>query len=247
MSTRALLMAAAAAPAAPGQVEFTTAGTHTWTVPDGVYSICAVLVQGSGAAASTLTYAATLYGRALNGARIGDGGGDGGSGGAGMQDDDGYAGGGGGGAGGYAGNGANGARSPGYTGVPGSAAPAGSGAGGSGNAPQSSPVWDYTYGGGGGGVGLKGKGADGAQGGGGSGGSDSYYIPGTPQRYGGNYGGGTGGGVGNSGNPGGALSYKNDIPVTPGTTVSIVVAGNGGARILWGDGRFYPSTNTGDA
>jgi hypothetical protein len=230
MSTRALLMAAAAAAAAPGQVEFTTAGTYNWNVPEGVTSLCAVLVQGGGAAASTLTYNATVYCRAQNGNRIGDGGGDGGAGGSYDMTYDRY--GGGGGAGGYAGNGGHGGIYQYASSITLPAANTGAAAGGM------AAYAPGAYGAGGGGVGLKGISATataaGAAGSGGAAGNSSTGV-------GGQYGGG------GQQSPGGALAYKNDIPVTPGATVTIVVTGNGGARILWGDGRFYPSTNTGDA
>jgi hypothetical protein len=54
------------------------------------------------------------------------------------------------------------------------------------------------------------------------------------------------------------LGWKNNIPVTPGQSYTVVVGlggatdgpnfsgngGNGAARIIWGVGRAYPSTNT---
>ncbi len=122
----------------------------------------------------------------------------------------------GGGAGGYMGDG-------GYGGV---AATPGGGGGGAGG------YWingGTTLAGGGGGVGLLGLGATGAKGvqggtsttaggGGGSGGAN-----GSGTLNGGNYGGGAG-----STTPGGATT------------------GAGGARIIWGEGRAFPSTQTGD-
>lgn len=226
------LMAQAAASAPAGQAEFTFAGTYNWTVPAGVTSICAVLIQGGASDASTLVHASVLYCRAQNGARIGDGGGDGGD--PGLYNSTYGVFGGGGGAGGYAGKGGFGGS---YAFGPGGNGAAGSGAGGGGG----SGVSGAEYGSGGGGVGLKGAGATGVGGsytsGGkaGSGGSD-----GAAAGPGGAFGGGS------QQQAGGALSYKNNIPVTPGTTVTIVVTGNGGARIIWGAGRAYPSTNTGD-
>ena len=151
-------------------------------------------------------------------ARTGDGGGNGGSGGG---TNDGNNGGGGGGAGGYSGNGGNGAAG-GTTNTSGTAG-AGGGGGGSGTASDSTS-------GGGGGVGILGTtvppggagGAAGANGFGGSGGGNG-------NNTGGAYGGGGGGGATNAG-------------TTPGRA-----GGDGAARIIYGTGRSYPSTNTTDA
>ena len=232
MSVRALMLGFAAA--TPGQVGFTTAGTHNWVVPDGVQEICMVAVQSGTLSAlpSAVTVSGTIVCRAQNGARIGDGGGDGGLGGNNYWDGMQTNGGGGGGAGGYSGNGGKGggADSP-------TAGQGGGGGGGSGA--TGSPT--YTPARVGGGVGLKGQGANGAPG--------PYTSPGLPGSDGSGqqYGGGTTNGVG-TGIQGGSLSYKNNVPVIPGQTVQISVGSSGGAvRLLWGDGRFYPSTNTGDA
>lgn len=61
------------------------------------------------------------------------------------------------------------------------------------------------------------------------------------------------------GGGGGGLSYKNNIQVTPGQTYTVVVGSggnllgnpggngaNGAVRIIWGAGRAFPSTNTGN-
>lgn len=50
MSARDLVMAAAGVPTGPaiGQVEYTTAGTHTWVVPAGVTSVSAVAIGPGG-------------------------------------------------------------------------------------------------------------------------------------------------------------------------------------------------------
>ena len=49
--------------------------------------------------------------------------------------------------------------------------------------------------------------------------------------------------------------YGNNIPVSPGSTYSVVVgaratthaqAGGGAVRIIWGTNRAFPSTNTGN-
>ncbi len=135
-------------------------------------------------------------------------------------------GGGGGGAGGYSGNGGQG----GHQGSPGNNALAnsGGGAGGTGSA------WG---GGGGGGVGLFGQGADGTYtdggytcgGNGGSGGTrggDGYPYD-ANKGAGGRFGGG-----------GGSPNYNHNHDSGKG--------GDGGARIIWGPNRSYPSTNTED-
>jgi len=142
-------------------------------------------------------------------------------------------GGGGGGAGGYSGNGGRGAN---YS--QSVAAAAGTGGGGGGGA--GGQLFVSLGGGGGGGVGIFGQGSNGSAGasaslggGGGSSGGNGQnnnvapYVQGT----GGNYGGG-GGGSG---------TWPSDAP---GSTPA---KGSGGAvRIIWGAGRAFPSTNTGD-
>lgn len=109
-------------------------------------------------------------------------------------------------------------------------------------------------------MGIFGQGADGAYGlfdntaGGGGGGSGG----GTPAAFAapGNFGGGGGGGWGAGGGGGGGLSYTNNLTVTPGTGYTVVVGagGTGGyqagargaVRIIWGAGRAFPSTLTGN-
>lgn len=49
--------------APPGQVAFTTVGTTTWTVPDGVTSISAVCVGGGGKTSDSSTASATSGGQ----------------------------------------------------------------------------------------------------------------------------------------------------------------------------------------
>lgn len=224
--------------AAPGQVAFTTPGTHYWTVPAGVYSICAVAVQPGTQpqetypGATTVTIASTAVCVAENSARVGDGGGNGGGGGTG--DGVNYVPGGGGGAGGYSGGGGVGGNASGTAGY--GYGQVGSGGGGAGG----------YYGGGG--VGILGQGASGSAAGlGGSGGGSGN------SGAGGAYGGGAGAQiVPYTGGQGGALSYKNNISVSPGQTVTISIpatptgAGPGAARIIWGTGRSFPSTSTGD-
>ena len=156
------------------------------------------------------------------GSYFGDAGGTGGRGGNGNN----RAAGGGGGAAGYTGNGGQGADLS----SAGSDAAAGSGGGGGGGAGGSADSA-----GGGGGVGIYGQGADGlggfyngnngGGGGGGSGGADGIAGD-EPQGDGGLFGGGGGGADNNNGEHGN---------------------GAGGAvRIIWGPGREFPSTNTGD-
>tara|TARA_R110000824_G_scaffold158542_1_gene332530 strand:+ start:9362 stop:10867 length:1506 start_codon:yes stop_codon:yes gene_type:complete len=153
--------------------------------------------------------------------RIGSGGGEGG---AGVSSRGGACG-----AGGYAGNGGDCA----YTDTQPSAAPAGGGGSASYN-------FDSPGSHGGGGVGILGQGASGGQctssqsdayGLGGSGGDNGGLASGPfssgSSGTGGRYGGGGGRGSNNSGVIGG-------------------YGGSGGVRIIWGNGRAYPSTNTGD-
>jgi hypothetical protein len=123
------------------------------------------------------------------------------------------------------------------------AAPAGGGGGG-GSTSRS-----------GGGVGVYGQGTSGiANGGGGSGGGSSSGTGAT--AVGGLYGGGFGGSPSWSGG-GGALCYLNNYTVTPGGVYNITVGngggisngtssgigGSGAVRIIWGSGRSFPSTN----
>ena len=149
---------------------------------------------------------------------------------------------GGGGAGGYSGNGGNGGTGAG-------SGANGSGGGGGGGAGQTAGFSNTSrFGGGGGGVGILGQGTSGigatyysstsvpgACGTGGSGGSNGiigFYNSSIDETSGagGGYGGG-GGGIGDN-------SYQRSV---------IAGAGGGGAvRIIWGVGRAFPSTNTGD-
>jgi hypothetical protein len=160
------------------------------------------------------------YAGGAGGTYVGDGGGNGGAGGwiGGSRQA------GGGGAGGYTGNGGRGSS------LGGSLATAGSGGGGGGGGADSNQGY---AGKGGGGVGIFGQGADGAAGitsvinsgatggGGGSGGGSgsSDYSNSTA----GAYGGGGGGLYGASG-----------------------AAAGGAVRIIWGDNRAFPATNTAD-
>lgn len=250
MSVRTILMAASGAQAAApaGQAVF-LAGTTSWTVPAGVTSICVVAVQGGGtpgisAIPVTVTVSGTVVCRAQNENRLGDGGGDGGPLGPGYWDGESFYPGAGSGAGGYSGTGGSGA------GYGASASPGNGGGGGGGN----SGGWGADSAGYGGGVGLTGGGSSGAAGVGaftpdyhGSPGSNGSTV-----TYGGGMGASTTTLPGSSGGRGGALAYKNNIAVTPGQSVAITIpaalggAGAAAVRIIWGAGRSFPSTNTGD-
>lgn len=143
----------------------------------------------------------------------------GGNGGAGGGSNNNNGGGGGGGAGGYGGNGGNGGA--GNSGIGGT----GSNGGGGGGGGQS---LGGTNNNGGGGVGILGQGSNG-----GGGGTNS---PG---------GGGSGGNNGGSGGVGGA--YGGGAGGCEDDTNRGGLTGGGGAvRIIWGNGRSYPSTNTAD-
>ena len=261
---------------APGQVQFTTAGTYSWTAPAGVTSASVVAVGGGGgpdrntgrvgsgqggglgwknnitvvpgssytvevgaggirpANTTVIGYnggnsyfisLATVAGigglgksntLANSGSFVGDGGGIGGGGATTIR-------GSGGGAGGYAGNGAAGVAGPGTPGIAGPAAPPGGGAGAGGSGPG---------GAGGGGVGILGQGPSGGAspaattdngGRGGSGGTNGGPS-GTNIGTGGTHGGG-----------GGTLG-----------TAGAQSGGTGAVRIIWGTGRAFPSTGTGN-
>jgi len=176
-----------------------------------------------------------------------------------------YAAGGGGGAAGYAGNGGNGGAFNGTAATAGS----GGGGGGGGGAAWAGPAdSNFMYSPDGGGVGLLGQGTNGyagsnatvagpsggqSGGGGGSGGSVGGTVGGGDPLYGGGQGGvywqytsST-----KNGGQGGGLCYVNNVPVTPGEVLNLHIGDantndNGGIRIIWGPGRAYPSTNTGN-
>lgn len=248
-----ILNMASASAGAVGQAVFTA--SQSWTVPAGVTFISMVCVQRAGASATQIVVSAVTVCRAQNSARIGDGGGDGGLGGAGFDfggfD---FCGGGGGGAGGYSGTGGTGGAAT----AAGSNGSGGGGGGGHGGVTSTGP------GGGGGGVGLLGVGSNGTAGatpnsggtggsGGGNGGNGITPAGGfsNPGGTPGQYGGGDGGAGGFAASPmdgtqGGALSYKNNVAVTPGDSVTVTVPTGGAARIMWGGGRSYPS-NAADA
>jgi len=158
----------------------------------------------------------------VGGTYFGDGGGNGGNGGAANSLQ-----GGGGGAGGYSGNGGDGLSS-----ASGSSGAGSGGAGGGG------------YKAGGGGVGLLGEGSSGASassgtiGNAGSGGDDGK-VPTKNFSY--------------TNNSGVATTFSTSFPPKGGayggggcSAPTYGAGGHGAVRIIWGDGRAFPSTNTGD-
>jgi len=248
-----------------GQAAFTTAGTFSWTAPAGVTSVCVVCVGGGAyrsagglgwkntitvipgnsyslrvgnssssigvdAQSSYFISEATVKGgggvwSSLNGGTFtGDGGGNGGGSGLGF---------GGGGAGGYTGNGASTASSLNSNGLAGSG-----GGGGSGASKNDGDT--FFWGGGGGGVGILGQGANGSggilsgnnAGGGGGGSGGTTGVTGINANSPGN--GGLYGGAGGAGYNGGS------------DTIVYRLGAAGAVRIIWGAGRAFPATNTGD-
>lgn len=239
-----------------GEEMFTSSGTTSWVVPEDVTSI-SIVVVGSGALGGDSgggtnlsdTYSSsversdgTILVLAQNGVKnsgtyaapsIGDGGGFGGTGPYNYEDGATTLSGGGG-AGGYTGNGGSGANGAG-SGQDGSGGGGGGGYMGS-RFSTSAP----------GNVGLEGQGVNG------SGGSNNKT--GSPSSLG-NFGRGSNSsdGTGDAvvGGGGGALSFVNDVSVTPGETLSIklitysIHLSNGGVRIIWpGRLRTFPDTRT---
>lgn len=229
-------MMGAAMEAPPGQAVFNASAV--WTVPAGVTRVSMVCVQPGGSSAATqVELDGVVVCRALNGSRIGDGGGDGGDGGYYVFDGFSRSAGGGGGAGGYAGNGGLGGT------IGSSAGRSDSGGNGGRSGRQISdsfPDGGSKTGSGGHGIGLNGIGSSPAT---------------TPDGLaGGSYGGGAGGQDQASGSSrGGACAWRNDVALAPGRQVQVIVPaaaswppqGAGAVRILWGGGRSYPS-NAGD-
>lgn len=259
------------APIPPGQQAYITPGTYTWVVPAGVRTVSVVAISGgagprvegdagsTGGNSSFGPVSGTTY--LVNGASNNFGGYngnftsgfDGGSG-NGSDANEGV---GAGGAAGYAGNGGSG-NSGNLAGANGNG---GGGGGGAGNTSGA--------GGSGGGVGILGQGssgtggtAGGGNGNGGSGGANGSSSGGG--AYGGGGGSASGSGARRIGGGGGGLGYINNLTVSPGDSITVVVGaggparsgtrvGAGGAvRIIWagtrpGDvSRAFPSTNTGD-
>ena len=274
---RALMSAAGAAEPPEGQQEFTSPGTHSWTAPAGVTSVCVVCVGGAGNGVNSLgrgiaggggglgyknnitVSPGTSYtvkvgsgasgnyssdgedsyfiststvkggggegggtagtGAGEGGTYTGDGGGNGGDGGLGGSDSSGGDGAGGGGAGGYSGDGGDGG---GY-GETQQNGFNGSGGGGGGGSGVIQAGGGFSSGGMGGGVGLLGQGSNGAggTGTGGGGGKGSVSPSEITQSPG-----------------GGGAGYWTGETYTDGA--------NGAVRIIWGDNRSFPSTNTGN-
>lgn len=254
--------------APPGQVVFANntayggISTTYWTVPAGVYSICAVVVSSYNSARVWINRGATILLSSTDAIGGVVGGGNGGA--PGSRSGRGSVGeAGAGGAGGYSGHGGNGGRTYGnpsadsYGGNPGDAGSGGGGGGGGGS--MGSGGINGWGGGAGGGVGLLGIGANG------NGGAEGYGST-TITRS------GNGGGNGSPAGKvygagyvsaeygsayGGSLRYRNDIQVTPGEVLTIgaqdaqlggyyipigVDSSYGaGVRIMWGGGRSYPS------
>lgn len=198
--------------------------------------------------AATVAGKAPVLDSATGGTFVGDGGGNGGNGGTAGN------GGGGGGAGGYAGNGGNGGASNSPNGTAGGAGTAGAGAGGGGafNSSASGQIFRPASGGGGG-VGLLGQGSNGTGGTGGAfGDSTGKGGTGGSSGTGGAAGAlsgsgstdGPGGVAGQYGGGGGGGGFYDD-----GTNTFNGANGasqNGAVRLIWGAGRSFPSTNTGD-
>jgi len=232
-------------PVTPGQTYFVRVGPGA-TAGDG----------GSGAYIGGTSYFGTapldltiVYGEGgtggpygggnAGGAYLGDGGGNGGNAGASAYT---YGGGGGGGAGGYSGAGGNGGFGGGYFRNSG-AGTAGSGGGGGGGGGGVAGTPSYASNGcAGGGVGIYGQGGSGA---GGQGGviDGSAYVTQFP----------TGGGGGSSGSSGGSSQsptgglFGGGGAALGGAAAGENANGGGGAvRIIWGTGRAFPSTNTGN-
>ena len=227
----------------PGEALFVESGN--FIVPSGVTSVCVVCVgSGNGVGGQSsfedvIAYGSTdMTGGGYSG---GDGGGNGGNGSR-VFDPGKWRYGTGGGAGGYTGKGGDGVNINNSS----STTTGGNGTGGGGAGAGSSGVYQGRSGGG---VGLLGQGSNGLgvaglAGLGGSSGSDGNNVS-RSSCPGGNYGGGNSGGARANGKGGGGLAWKNDIPVTVGSSLPVTVGGNGAVRIIWGTGRAFPLTNTG--
>ena len=250
-------------PPPAGQAVLNTAGNSTtWTCPADVTRVSVVCIGAGGGwtdstGDTTITFGSvTLTAEGGHSRNTNSAAGGGASGG-----DQNYTGGdgysssytsGGGGAAGYSGNGQ---RGSGGTEFFANTYVAGSGSGGGGqslNGPSGDGTGNLT---GGGGVGMYGKGADATSWAkGGSGGLDSQSWNGAD--YGG--GGGNAQNVGTRTGGGGGLCWKNNIPVTPGTTYNAYIGGGGNGgnevgsgghgviRIIWGYNRSFPNNNTAD-
>ena len=255
-----------------GQEEFTTSGSYTWVAPSNVTSVSVVAVGAGGDGGSNKhgdgggglgwkndipvtpgqSYTVVVGNKNLGGGDsyfldyntvrgggggvgdsspggwggsggtfVGDGGGNGGNGGTQNQSTGGS--GGGGGAGGYTGNGGNGGTGTSFGASSGNQGNGGAGGGGAGAS------WE---GGAGGGVGLLGEGTNGA--------GASTYDGGGAQSYGHCGKGGSGGA------PQTFAAFPSLGPGSGGGGGNGIAGSNGAVRIIWGSGRSFPSTNTGD-
>lgn len=166
------------------------------------------------------------------GTYTGDGGGNGGQGGAGAGSGSYSVNGGGGGAGGYAGAGGRGAGTNSNTGANGSG---GGGGGGTRGSQRTDSGIDWWWSGGsGGGVGVLGQGSNGT-GGGSTPNSIGRFTPAATAGS---------GGSGDFHGGGGGASGRGYI--ADGGSNAGLSGGVGAVRIIWGAGRAFPSTNTGD-
>ena len=249
-------------PPPSGQAVLNTAGNATtWTCPAGVTRVSVVCIGAGGGwtdatGDTTITFGGVTL-TAGGGKRTGQTGGQSSGGDQNWTGGDGASssyGGGGGGAAGYSGHGMSGG---GGSTMFAAAYPHGTGCGAGGGSMTGHQNGDSVgHNRGGGGVGMYGKGADATNWGkGGSGGADSASHSGA-EYYGG--GGGVTGQYGTRTGGGGGLCWKNNIPVTPGTTYNAYIGGggNGGSeigagghgviRIIWGYNRSFPNNNTAD-
>lgn len=219
-----------------GQIEFLSQGTSNLVVPAGVSQLHVALVGGSGNTLSQLRRGATVLISSDSAISSHIGGGDGGFATTGTGS-------GGGGAGGYSSSGGGGGHGSG--GVFGNGGDGGGGGGG-GGAADSSPSTRQN----GAGVYLHGEGVSGA-----GGKRSGAVLP----VHGSNFGEGSPRGAGrkavdasNLAMAGGNLRYTiTPLAVTPGETLQVVVGSRpstggtnemqGGVRIIWGEGRSYPS------
>ena len=229
MSVRNILMAAAGNGTPPGQVAFTAPGIYSWTVPAGVTSVCVVCIGGGGGG-----------GRGGNGvAASGIDGGNGGGGGA-LS---------------YANN---------IVVTPGTDLSVVVGQAGYNSGPDDEPIVVHggasqfsgyvAYGGATGGS-VTGTGGTGNAGNGGEGGAGDYMNGGGGGSAGGYSGNGAGGSPGVNGTGSGILGQGSSGPYGAGGRGSLSgggvgysqsVGNSGAVRIIWGAGRSFPSTNTGD-
>jgi hypothetical protein len=240
-----------AAPTAPqGEASFTTAGTYSWTAPVGVTNVSAVCVGGGGNAynpkggsggglgwknnisvvpGNSYTVVAAAAGGGASyfidtlTVRGGGGSSSGGSGGSYTGD-----------GGGYGGRGGPGLNSPEKGGGGGAGGYSGNGgAGGGGSCPACGDDDGKNGSGGGGGGGAEGSGS----GGGGGVGLFGRGTNGLGAKDTGNYKGGGGGSGGQNG-----ASYGGAYGGGGGSNGA---AGRGACRIIWGQNRAFPITNTG--